>query len=166
MYDSFRKKWGFYFFLIRTGYYNKFLFKGLLNMLRFRQKKIISVFILLSLSLNSFADMDLKEKTSINLVELFSVKTHATDHIKRLEAKLLATNKVDQEELLVELAQSLLYYQDRHNKSPDSKAVISKLASAKGPYSTTKIYRKALNAYKKASKLSLNKSRFNKNIKL
>ena len=144
-------------------------------MLRFRQKKIVTVFVLLSLSLNSFADTGLKEKKSTNLVELFKVKTHATDHIKGLEAKLLRTNEADQEELLVELAQSLLYYQDRHNKVSDSKAGISKgvsslsangssgkaskLGSDKGQYSTTKIYRKALNAYKKASKLSLNKSR-------
>ncbi len=144
-------------------------------MLRFRQKKIIAVFVLLSLSLNSFADTGLKEKTSINLVELFKVKTHATDHIKGIEAKLLVTNEVDQEELLVELAQSLLYYQDRHNKESDSKVValnegrslsengtsgiVSKVVPAKGPFSTNKIYHKALNAYKKAAKLSLNKSR-------
>ncbi len=154
-------------------------------MLRFRQKKILAVFVLLSLSINSFAESGLKEKTSTNLVELFKVKSHATDHIKGLEAKLLATNEVDQEELLVELAQSLLYYQDRHNKVSDSKAAISKgvsslsangaigtsgkvskLDSAKGPYSTLKIYRKALNAYKKASKLSLNKSRIKYTRKL
>ena len=49
-------------------------------MLRFRQKKSIAVFVLLSLSLNSFADTGLKEKTSTNLVELFKVKSHAIDH--------------------------------------------------------------------------------------
>ena len=141
-------------------------------MLRFRQKKIIAVFVLLSLSLNSFAESGFKEKTSTNLVELFKVKAHATDHIKGIEAKLLATDEADQEELLVELAQSLLYYQDRHNKEPYSKMAtsksvrshstsgeVSKVVSSKGPFSTNKIYHKALNAYKKAAKLSLNKSR-------
>ncbi|NQY65650.1 MAG: sel1 repeat family protein [Alteromonadaceae bacterium] len=144
-------------------------------MLRFRQKKIIAVFVLLSLSLNSFAESGLKEKRSTNLVELFKVKAHATDHIKSIEARLLATDDAVQEELLVEYAQSLLYYQDRHNKTVDSKGTTSKGVSSlsangtsgkaskvdrsKGPYSTNKIYRKALNAYKKASKLSLNKSR-------
>ena len=144
-------------------------------MLRFRQKIIIAVFILLSLSLNAFAETGLKEKTNINLVELFKVKTHAIDHIKGLEAKLLATNEAEQENLLVELAQSLLYYQDRHNKGQDSNGATSKKGSSsnvgsfnvngasgkvlKAPYSTSKVYRKALNAYKKAAKLSLGKSR-------
>ena len=151
-------------------------------MLRFRQKKIIAVFVLLSLSLNSFAESGFKEKTSTNLVELFKVKAHATDHIKGIEAKLLATNEVDQEELLVELAQSLLYYQERHNKEPDSKVaaskvgrslsvngtsdVVSKVVFSKEPYSSYKIYHKALNAYKKAAKLSLNKSRIKYTRKL
>ncbi len=154
-------------------------------MLRFRQKKSIAVFVLLSLSLNSFADTGLKEKTSTNLVELFKVKAHATDHIKSIEAKLLVTNEADQEELLVELAQSLLYYQDRHNKVSNSKTVtskevsslsavganipigkVSKLDNGKGPYTATKIYRKALNAYKKATKLSLNKNRIKYTRKL
>ncbi|NQY65809.1 MAG: hypothetical protein HRT38_19360 [Alteromonadaceae bacterium] len=141
-------------------------------MLRFRQKKIVSVFVLLSLSLNSFAESGLKEKTSTNLVELFKVKDHTIDHIKSIEAKLLVTDEADQEELLVEYAQSLLYYQDRHNKERDSKGAtskgvsplsvsgkVSKVDRFKIPFSTNKIYNKALNAYKKASKLSLNKSR-------
>ncbi len=144
-------------------------------MLRFRQKKIIAVFVLLSLSLNSFADTGLKDKTSTNLVELFKVKAHATAHIKGIEAKLLVTDEPDQEELLVGLAQSLLYFQDRHNQELDSKdstskgvsslspigtrGKVSKVIRSKGPYLTNKIYRKALNAFKKASKLSLNKNR-------
>ena len=84
------------------------------------------------------------------------------------------TDESDQEDLLVELAQSLLYYNDRHNKASDAKAVtltevsslssngtngnVSKTVNTKGSYSANNIYRKALNAYKKASQLSLNKN--------
>ena len=152
-------------------------------MLNFSHKKHMSLLVLFALSLNSFADTrqhdkaSLSKKSAPNLVELYKVKLHATEHIKGIEAKLSATNEADQEELLVELAQSLLYYQERHTKASDAKAAaskgasslsangangkVSKTISSKGPYSTNKIYSKALNAYKKASKLSLNKNRIN-----
>ena len=157
-------------------------------MLNFSQKKYLSLLVLFSLSLSSFANtaqdvkVGLSKKSAPNLVELYKVKAHATEHIRGIEAKLSATEEADQEELLVELAQSLLYYQDRHNKASDTKAVTSKAVNSlstneanggvslvvnpKGSYSANNIYRKALNAYKKASKLSLNKNRIKYTRKL
>ena len=122
--------------------------------------------------LNLIEEKAQSQKSAPNLVELYKVKAHATEHIKGIEAKLLATEEADQEELLVVLAQALLYYQERHNKASDTKNYtsnsnvinginykVSKADSAKGAYSTNSIYRKALNAYKKASQLSLKKNR-------
>ena len=163
-------------------------------MLIFRHINFTAVVALLILSVSAFANTgqddqrDLSagkahsEKSGPNLVELYKVKTHATEHIRGLEVKLLATDEADQEELLVELAQSLLYYQNRHNKASDAKAAISKevsslsaneangkvskVANSKGLFATNNIYRKALNAYKKASQLSLNKNRIKYTRKL
>ena len=156
-------------------------------MLNFSQRHFISTVALLIFSFSAFANTGQDDqhnlnaekahskKSAPNLVELYKVKEHATEHIRGIEAKLSATDEADQEELLVEYAQSLLYYQDRHNKSSDTKTItlkeisssstnrvngkVSKVVSSKRPYSTNSIYRKALNAYKKASQLSLNKSR-------
>ncbi len=144
-------------------------------MLNFKQKTILSTVMLLSLSLNSFADTIHKQRVSTNLVELFKDKAQSKNWINSVEAKLLVTNEAEQEELLVELAQSLLYYQEHHNKNDDRKTdtskkvssystntitgKVSKKVKSKDAYSTLRIYRKAFNAYKKASKLSLDKKR-------
>ncbi len=152
-------------------------------MLKFSKSNAMSLLVLLSLSVFANADQDEKtgpgKKSTTNLVELYKVKSHATEHIKSLEAKLLATDGSDQEELLVEYAQSLLYYHDRHNKAPDAKAAMvsspsakgvngkaSKTVNSKGAFAINNIYRKALNAYKKASQLSLNKNRIKYTRKL
>ena len=178
------RKWSFFYLspdsIITTNYVLRDLFK----MLNFSQTSFMSTIALLSFSFSVFANTGQDDhrnlntgkahstKSNTNLVELYKVKAHATEHIKGIEAKLSATDEAEQEELLVELAQSLLYYQDRHNKASDAKAAISKGFSVNGasgkaskvvnpnsPYATNNIYRKALNAYKKASKLSLNKNR-------
>ena len=146
-------------------------------MLNFNKKNYISLLVLFTLSLNSFAETGLSKKSAPNLAELYTVKTHATEHIRGIEKKLSATDEVDQEELLVEFAQSLLYYQVRHNKGKNEKYITSKGVSSltanrlndkvsKNPYSTHNIYRTALNAYKKASKLSLNKNKIKYTRKL
>ncbi|NQY35631.1 MAG: hypothetical protein HRT37_11790 [Alteromonadaceae bacterium] len=147
-------------------------------MLKFTKSNAMSLLVLLSLSAFANAGQDEKtgsgKKLSTNLVELYKVKSHATQHISGLEAKLSTTDESDQEELLVELAQSLLYYNDRHNKTPDTKAVTlmkanslntngtnektSKTVNTKGPYSANSIHRKALNTYKKASQLAIKRN--------
>lgn len=115
--------------------------------------------VLFTLSLSTFANTGLNEKITLsensntNLVELFKKKEHANEYIKNIEEKLRSTNTEEQEELLVELAQSLLYYLKRHNQRYPSNAL-----NANGLNSENIILNKALNAYKKASGLALNKN--------
>lgn len=160
-------------------------------MLNIKQRNFTAVVALLTLSFSAFANTGMdnqgylnKEKphNKSNLVELYKVKTYAIEHIRGIEAKLLTTDEDNQETLLVELAESLLYYNVRHNKGDAEKyntsrgvnslsgngvnGNVSKNVNSKVTYSSPNIYRKALNAYKKASKLSLNKNRIKYTRKL
>lgn len=172
-------------------------------MLYISKKNTLSIFFILGLSFNTFAKTELNEKTSSseksgevnitsnNVFELFKVKDKASEYIKNIEEKLRTTDYDEQkrEDLLVELAQSLLYYDERHYQDDNindqtSKVILSKETSSK--VSSTKVSRskvnngqnsqsnidssnnlnekniilnKALAAYKNASELSLKKNR-------
>ena len=134
-------------------------------MLNSSQINFMSTVILITLSFSAFANAGLDEKAGLseksnnNLVELFKVKKHATKYIKNIEEKLRSTNDDEQEELLVELAQSLLYYQERHKPESNANGLHSKKSSTKSLKSKSIILNKALNAYKKASTLALDRNR-------
>ena len=127
-------------------------------MLKFSKLNIMLFCFLSLLSVSVFANADLGEKmsfnetSSINLVELFKAKADAKEYINNLEERVSAVQSDEQEGLLVEFAQALLYYQKRHNSENNSKSV-------EGSNSKNIILNKALNAYKKASALALEKNR-------
>ncbi|NQY62978.1 MAG: hypothetical protein HRT38_04485 [Alteromonadaceae bacterium] len=148
-------------------------------MLNFSQISFIPTVILLTLSFSALANNPQYEKTGLstksppNLVELFKVKEHASGYIKELEKKIRSnnTNDEEQEYLFVELAQSLLYYQERHKPESKTNSIHSKNSSTKGFNSNSlksenRILNKVLNAYKKASALALSKNRIKYTRKL
>ena len=100
-------------------------------MFKFSQKNALSLFTLLTISFSTLANIELNDKIGLstkvhdNPVKLFKVKKNAIEYIRKLEEKLSSTsieiNEQEREILLVEYAQSLMYYKQRHVQRRDPK---------------------------------------------